>query len=128
MDFPEELKSEIKGTPSEIIEYIIHLHEKIEKLEFRVKESESRLNLNSRNSGKPPSSDGYAKKIRNKSNTRKKNPGGQPGHKGTTLKQSPKPLDSRLFITISEVLPPTHDTIVSVHQASHQPGVFFLAV
>ena len=91
MDFSEELKSKIKETPPEVIEYIIHLHEKIEKLEFRVKESESRLNLNSRNSGKPPSSDGYAKKIRNKSGSRKKNPGGLQGHKGTTLRQSPNP-------------------------------------
>ena len=69
MDFPEELKSKIKETPPEVIEYIIHLHEKIEKLDSRVKELESRLNLNNRNSGKPPSSEGYAKKIRNKSDS-----------------------------------------------------------
>jgi len=91
MDFPEELKVIILECPQEVIAYIIQLQDKNEQLEDRVKKLESRLNLNSRNSGKPPSSDGYAKKIRNKSNTRKKNPGGQPGHKGTTLRQSPKP-------------------------------------
>ena len=37
MDFPEELKSKLNETPSEVIEYIIQLHEKIEKLESRVK-------------------------------------------------------------------------------------------
>ena len=91
MDFPEELKSKILECPPEVIAYILHLHERIDQLESRVKELESRLNLNSRNSGKPPSSDGYAKKIRNKPHSQKKNPGGQPGHKGTTLKQSPHP-------------------------------------
>ena len=65
MDFPKELKSKLSETPPEIIEYVIPLHEKIDKLQSRVKDLESRLHLNSRNSGKPPSSDGYAKKIRN---------------------------------------------------------------
>ena len=91
MDFPEELKAKILECPPEVIAYIVHLHERIDQLESRVKELESRLNLNSRNSGKPPSSDGYAKKNRNKSDSRKKYPGGQPGHKGTTLRQSPHP-------------------------------------
>jgi len=91
MDFPEELKSKLNETPSEVIEYIIQLHEKIEKLESRVKELESRLNLNSSNSGKPPSSDGYARKNRNREGNQKKKPGGQPGHTGNTLKQSPHP-------------------------------------
>ncbi|MDD1728790.1 MAG: DUF6444 domain-containing protein, partial [Methanospirillum sp.] len=43
-----------------MVAYIYYLHEKIDKLEARVTELESRLNLNSTNSGKPPSSDGYA--------------------------------------------------------------------
>lgn len=64
---------------------------KFEKLESRVKELESRLNLNSTNSGKPPSSDGYARKNRNREGNQKKKPGGQPGHKGNTLKQSRHP-------------------------------------
>ena len=85
MDFPEELKSKILECPPEVIAYIIHLHERIDQLEARVKELESRLNLNSNNSGKPPSSDGYARNVRNKKNTPTKKRGGQPGHQGSTL-------------------------------------------
>jgi len=91
MEFPEELKSKLRETPPEVIAYIVSLHEKIEKLETRVKELESRLKLNSRNSGKPPSSDGYAKKNRKTIDTKDKKAGGQPGHKGNTLKQSSEP-------------------------------------
>ncbi|WP_219970649.1 DUF6444 domain-containing protein [Methanospirillum lacunae] len=40
------------------------MHEKIDTLEIRVSELESRLYLNSTNSGKPPSSDGYTRKNR----------------------------------------------------------------
>lgn len=73
MDFPEELKSKILECPPEVIAYIVFLQERIEQLETRVKELESRLNLNSKNSGKPPSSDGYARKIQNKKDNHKKN-------------------------------------------------------
>jgi len=93
MEIPEEIKEKLLECPPEIIAYIYYLHEKIDKLEARVKELESRLNLNSNNSGKPPSSDGYSRKNRTKSlrvKTQKK-AGGQPGHKGKTLDQSPNP-------------------------------------
>jgi|GEM_PF-2862139 len=80
MDFPEELKAIILECPSEVIAYIQHLHEKIDQLELSVKELESRLNPNSKNSGKPPSSDGYARKTRNTKHNHEKKRGGQPGH------------------------------------------------
>ncbi|BCJ76724.1 hypothetical protein CS0771_62680 [Catellatospora sp. IY07-71] len=60
----------------------------IERLTARVAELERRLGLNSRNSSKPPSSDGQAKppprSLRERSGRR---PGGQPGADGTTLRQ-----------------------------------------
>lgn len=65
----------------------------IEELAGRIKELERRLGLNSGNSGKPPSSDGYGKKptpqnLREKTG---KKSGGQDGHEGKTLKQVETP-------------------------------------
>ena len=59
------------------------LKQKIIELTERIKELEGRLNQNSANSGKPPSSDGYSKPTP-KSQRKKsgKNPGGQHNHKG----------------------------------------------
>lgn len=60
----------------------------IAELEERVKFLESRLNQNSRNSSKPPSSDFFVKEKPNPKSLRKKSgkkPGGQEGHPGSTL-------------------------------------------
>ncbi|WP_319580369.1 DUF6444 domain-containing protein [uncultured Methanospirillum sp.] len=72
MEIPEEIKSQFPDCPPEIVAYIYYLHEKIDKLEVRVTELESRLNLNSYNSGKPPSSDGYTHKNRTTSLRKRK--------------------------------------------------------
>ena len=61
----------------------------IEALWARVEELERRLGLNSSNSGKPPSSDGFKKPSRvntQREQTGRKS-GGQEGHGGTTLRQ-----------------------------------------
>ena len=65
--------------------------ELIAKLEARITELEKRLNKNSSNSSKPPSSDGLKRtnSLRAKNTGRK--PGGQPGHPGQTLLQSEFP-------------------------------------
>src|SRR5271154_2300593 len=65
----------------------------IAKQDERIKELERRLGLNSENSGKPPSSDGYGKKSRQNNLREKtgKKPGGQPGHAGTNLRQVENP-------------------------------------
>jgi transposase len=73
-------------------------------LQARIAELEKRLGLNSKNSGKPPSSDGLNKPPR--VNTRslrkkgKKPSGGQSGHPGTTLKQVTHP-DKTLLPVLS---------------------------
>lgn len=72
----------------------------IKILEERIAELERRLGLNSSNSSKPPSSDGLSKppagknsqhRTRSLRETSLRKPGGQPGHKGETLRQSAEP-------------------------------------
>ena len=71
------------------LEYIIEKQDfQIAELEERVRVLESRLNQNSRNSSKPPSTDFFVKEKPNPKSLRKKSdkkPGGQDGHHGTTL-------------------------------------------
>ena len=67
---------------------------KIEEQAARIKELEEQLAQNSRNSSKPPSSDGPKKGSAKPRSLRKKSgkkSGGQKGHKGQTLQQSDVP-------------------------------------
>jgi len=77
---------------SQIIELVLRLEAEVRQLRRRVKELKARLALNSRNSSKPPSSDGLAKpapkSLRQKTGRR---PGGQPGHTGRTLQPVARP-------------------------------------
>jgi transposase len=60
----------------------------------RIAELEARLKQNPRNSSRPPSSEGLAKPAPKPRSLRKKSgrrPGGQDGHKGTTLAQVARP-------------------------------------
>lgn len=81
----------------ELIERVNHLTHRLEQAEKKITELElentelkARLNSNSNNSSKPPSSDGYKKKP---AFPKKKNgkQGGQKGHKGRTLHQIENP-------------------------------------
>jgi len=64
----------------------------IVKLMARIEELEKRLGLNSKNSSKPPSSDGFKKLPQSSLRQKGKNPsGGQEGHVGHTLKQVSNP-------------------------------------
>jgi transposase len=66
---------------------------KIEMLTQRVNELEKRLEKDSHNSSKPPSTDGLKKKQRTKSQRKRsgKKSGGQQGHEGKTLEMSATP-------------------------------------
>ena len=77
----KQLKEAMRSNPDAVVDLILALERRIEELE-------ARLNMNSRNSSKPPSSDGYNKPApksqRKKSGLKS---GGQPGHPGKTPKQ-----------------------------------------
>lgn len=90
-----ELVEALQETNARLVEENRRQAERIVVLEQRVEALERRLALNSNNSSKPPSSDGPSKPRvkRTKSQRRKsgRKPGGQPGHKGTTLLQVDDP-------------------------------------
>lgn len=56
----------------------------IQSLEARIAELERQLNMNSQNSSRPPSTDGFKRPQKKRKKTGKR-PGGQEGHEGRTL-------------------------------------------
>lgn len=84
----EEATALVYGNPEAAVELILQLVATVERLTARVEELERKIALltrDSSNSSKPPSSDGPATKPRPRPpmKSRKRKPGGQPGHKGS---------------------------------------------
>ena len=77
---------------AKLIDLLLGLEKEVRDLRRQVKELKDRLALNSRNSSKPPSSDGLAKpapkSLRQKTGRK---PGGQPGHPGRNLQPVAQP-------------------------------------
>ena len=86
-------KSPSEPSKEDLIALIAALRAENAALKARLAELERRLELNSSNSGKPPSSDGLKKPARVTSLRERsgKKPGGQKGHKGETLRQVTDP-------------------------------------
>jgi transposase len=78
---------------SDFAEAVVLLSEENARLRVRVKELEAQLGKNSHNSSKPPSTDNpYTKaKARSQRKPTGRKPGGQPGHKGSTLERTDQP-------------------------------------
>ena len=76
----------------ELSQRVVILEEENKRFKERLEALENRLALNSRNSSKPPSSDGYQKpnpkSLREKTGRK---PGGQEGHEGHTLERVKNP-------------------------------------
>ncbi len=84
----DEILAVYECGPEAVVTLVQTLLVSLQSHEQRISELEFRLNKDSRNSHKPPSSDGLAKNKSNKRSLRQKSakaPGGQPGHPGTTL-------------------------------------------
>ena len=78
---------------------IVLFHRTVGQLAARLQALEDRVSKNSRNSGKPPSSDGLNKpapKSQRKRHGRRS--GGQPGHEGHTLKAVAKPDEVKVHL------------------------------
>jgi transposase len=89
----EEILALCASNP-EVIAYIVSLESQIKELTERLIALESRLNQNSRNSSRPPSTDFFLKEKPNPKSLRKKSgkkAGGQEGHQGTTLEMTNDP-------------------------------------
>jgi transposase len=88
----EEVRAAIREGEEAVIALVASLVKVIEVLAARQQALEDQIAKNSRNSGKPPSSDGYdrpaSKSLRKRS---RKKSGGQAGHIGYTLKAVEKP-------------------------------------
>jgi transposase len=67
------------------------LRQQMEQIVTRLREVEKRLAKDSRNSSKPPSSDGPGRRPRSQRKASGKKTGGQPGHPGRTLMQVASP-------------------------------------
>ena len=82
-----EIRAIYRQGEDAVVNLVLTMNQSLLLLAQRVQTLEDRLVKNSRNSGKPPSSDGLTKpapKSQRKRHGRKS--GGQPGHPGTTLK------------------------------------------
>ena len=89
---PDAVVDLVQGLIQKFTAIIEQQAEQIQTLSERVKTLENQINLNSRNSGKPPSSDGYRKPQPKSLREKGKRPsGGQPGHQGHTLEFTANP-------------------------------------
>jgi hypothetical protein len=77
----------------ELIELLLTQQAELTALRARLAAVERRLGLDSRNSGKPPSSDGLKKppRVRSLREGTGRKSGGQPGHPGKTLERCATP-------------------------------------
>ena len=96
---PEEALSIYHAGPDVVVKVLCQLSSQVELLQKQVAELQKevqklkdQLAKNSRNSSKPPSSDGFKKPSPKSLRPRgKRKPGGQKGHLGSTLKMVDKP-------------------------------------
>jgi transposase len=95
----EYLQEQFQGRLDEMSNALAQLTEANKKLVARIQVLEEKINKDSHNSNKPPSSDGLSRKFSRKRQPSGKKPGGQKGHEGTTLSMVKHPQ----YVKIHEV-------------------------
>ncbi len=85
MTFSRESFDRLLEQNAQLISQISSMQKTIDELTKTIARLEEKLNKNSKNSSKPPSSDGFKKQDRSLREKSGKKQGGQTGHKGTTL-------------------------------------------
>lgn len=83
------------ATISDMEQTISGLKQTISDLQESIKDLQRQLNMDSHNSSKPPSSDGYKKANKNRRLREKtgRKTGGQKGHKGVNMKLHHEPKE-----------------------------------
>ena len=91
----EQILNAYKAGPEAVVSLFEYLQDTlvavIEEHDARIEELEERINKDSHNSNKPPSSDEFKGKFTKKGEPSDKKPGGQEGHEGTTLRMVKHP-------------------------------------
>jgi hypothetical protein len=94
ISFIEHIQNLINGLGEKIEaqqKIIEQQEERMKSQEERIRELEGIIKKDSHTSSKPPSSDGYAKRGNKQRKRSEKNPGGQRGHEGNTLRMVENP-------------------------------------
>ena len=109
----EQGEASVAGLFHEVTALMTELAQQLAKQGELLQELQARLAKSSRNSSKPPSSDGYGKERRTASLRKSgdKSNGGQPGHDGQTLMASSHPdqVESHEVVTCAHCQAPLSD-------------------
>lgn len=82
----DEIQSVYDAGPEAIRALVEGLLQRLDELTARVTELERQVGRNSRNSSQPPSQDGFQKQTKSLRQKSERPVGGQPGHRGATLR------------------------------------------
>lgn len=87
----EELEVICADRPAALVDLVLQLQLTVAQLTAHVNELQERLGRNSHNSNQPPASDGFNRPPRALRQPSTNKPGGQPGHKGHSLRFTAQP-------------------------------------
>jgi transposase len=87
----DEIQTVDDAGPEAVIALVTSLLQRIDELTARVTELERQVKRNSRNSSQPPSQDGFQKQTKSLRGKSERPVGGQPGHRGATLRLRDEP-------------------------------------